>query len=106
MNPAKRIKSEYGSVKAALKHCASLDLSVIGTARQLGVSPVFVRKWEERTGVEIRRGKAGEGQVQPQDKPSLKYLRRTNALRHLVKEGYLLSCPETHYKAEVAAGMR
>lgn len=54
IDPVARVRSEYGSVKAALEYCANtLSLGRGASARQLGVDRKTLRCWVSRFPVEF-----------------------------------------------------
>jgi len=85
MTTAQRIRRSYGSIRAALQHCIFLNLSVAGTARQLETSPHWVKTWEKKLNLQIRRGTPGENQTRPEYNPSWENIRRYNARRQAAK---------------------
>ena len=108
IDPRFRIRAEYGSLKEALTYCFfTLHLGVAATARQLEVTNKTVRRWMRETLV----SPLGRADLSPEcrgighDRKRITF-RKINALRSLTRLGMSLSDPQTHYQAEVLAGIR
>lgn len=100
-----QIRKEYGSIKAALEHCNSLNMDLSGVCRQLQVSRQTVVKWETRFHIHVHRSKRGRKKG-CENISGFQRMQRTNYLKALERRGYPLHDPETIYQAERLAGMR